>query len=45
MEDPERLRLNYEIAVLQHKQSLMELALHQVHSIKSRYELIKSSKS
>lgn len=34
MEDPERLRLKYEIAVLQHKQSLMELALHQV--IKSR---------
>ena len=38
MEDPDRLRLQYEIAVLQHQQNLMELAIHQVHVIKRRRE-------
>ena len=36
MDDPDRLRIQYEIAVLQHQQNLVELALHQVGVIRRR---------
>ena len=36
MDDPDRLRIQYEIAVLQHQQDLVELALHQVDVIRRR---------
>ncbi|XP_795502.2 protein ALP1-like [Strongylocentrotus purpuratus] len=36
MDGHDRLRLQYEIAVLQHQQNLMELAIHQVHVIRRR---------
>ena len=36
MDDPDKLRLQYKIAVLRHQQNLMELALHQIHVIRRR---------
>jgi len=36
MDDPDKLRLQYKIAVLRHQQYLMELALHQIHVIRRR---------
>ena len=36
MDDPDSLRIQYEIAVLQHKQNLVELGLHQVDVIRRR---------
>ena len=36
MDDPDRLRIQYEIAVLQHQQNLVELAFHQVDVIRRR---------
>ena len=36
MDDPDRLRIQYEIAVLQHQQNLVELGLHQVDVIRRR---------
>ena len=36
MDDPDRLRIQYEIAVLQHQQNLVELGLHQVDVIGRR---------
>jgi len=36
MDDPDKLRLQYEIAVLQHQQNLMELALHEIRVIGRR---------
>ena len=36
LDDPDRLRIQYEIAVLQHQQNLVELALHQVDVIRRR---------
>lgn len=34
MDDPDKLRLQYKIAVLRHQQNLMELALHQIHVVR-----------
>ena len=36
MDGPDKQRLEYEIAVLQHQQNLMELTLHQLHIIRRR---------
>ena len=36
MDDPDSLRIQYEIAVIQHKQNLVELGLHQVDVIRRR---------
>ena len=36
MDDPDSLRIQYEIAVLQHQQNLVELGLHQVDVIRRR---------
>jgi len=36
MDDPDKLRLQYKIAILQHQQNLMELALHQIHVTRRR---------
>ena len=36
LDDPDRLRIQYEIAVLQHQQDLVELTLHQVDVIRRR---------
>ena len=36
MEDPERLRREYQIAVLQHQQDLIQLAVHQVRANRAR---------
>jgi len=36
MDDPDKLRLQYKIAVLQHQQNLMELALHEIRVIRRR---------
>jgi hypothetical protein len=36
MEDPERLRREYEVAVLQHQQDLVEFALYQVRHVRAR---------
>jgi len=36
MDDPDKLRLQYKIGVVQHQQNLTELALHQIHVIRRR---------
>ena len=36
MDDPDKLRLHYEIAVLRHHQNRMELALHQIRVMRKR---------